>query len=159
MLLIRGNGANAGGRHSFAEAEALGCPHSSISRQTRHALLLVLSAAVLCGIVSCSSTSARSKSDYSCIASCCADLLRSARTNETMIAPEDPRVPPGVRELNPQQILLAETAVGARNLVVIVRAGRPSVYECWFRGSYPHTVMLFAAGPGYKQWQEVWSSP
>ena len=105
----------------------------------------------------CSTTSADHK--HSQIAEACWSLLLSANTNETTIAPNDPRVATTIIALKPQQILLTGELGAPRSMVVIIRAGKPSVYEFWARPSYPHTWMLFAAGSGHKSFEEVWASP
>jgi hypothetical protein len=105
----------------------------------------------------CSTTPANQ--EHSQIAEACRNLLLSANTNETTIAVNDPRVSPTIVALKPQQILLAGEQGGHRSMVLIIRAGKPSVYEFWARPSYPHMWMLFAAGSGHKSFDEVWTSP
>ena len=82
-------------------------------------------------------------------------LLHSARTNETFLSPLDPRVPPAIQALKPHEILVIGSIEAANPHVIIVRAGRPAVYDFWLRPSYPKPWILSAAGPGYKGLEEV----
>jgi hypothetical protein len=126
---------------------------------SRYALLLFFCAALLPELVGCSSLSGRQIGEKnSRIALGCGKLLLSAKANETTIATNDPRVPSAIRELQPQQILLAGNLDGRPDMLVIIRAGRPSVYEYWLRAAAPHSQILFAGGPGYKHLEVVWET-
>lgn len=76
-------------------------------------------------------------------------MLHSSLTNEADIHPDDPRVPPIIRALEPVDIQIQGTDV------VISRAGRPAEYHFSRR---PHDVrpwVLYVAGQGYRDHEEL----
>jgi hypothetical protein len=85
----------------------------------------------------------------------CMSLLRDSRTSESFVSPADPRVLPAIRALKPQEIIMLGNMKTQNPHVVIVRAGKPAVYQFWLRASYPKTWILYAAGPGYIGLEEL----
>src|SRR5689334_16888387 len=84
-----------------------------------------------------------SHAEYRSIARGCVHLLRTVGANETFIPISDPRVSSAIRAQGPQAVYVVGSIEVPNARVVIVRSGRPAVYEFWLRPSYPKEWILF----------------
>jgi len=120
----------------------------------RQTLFLVVCLAAIMGILfACSLgthvSDGRTPDEHRRIAEACLSMLHSSLTNEADIKPDDPRVPEVIRALQPIEIVVRGTDV------VIMRAGRPGEYHFSHRPHDARPWVLYVAGPGYRDHQEL----
>jgi hypothetical protein len=104
-------------------------------------------------VAACSSTTyisdGHTRQEQQQIAEACLSMLHSSLTNEPEIQTNDPRVPDVIRALEPVDIQIQG------NDVVISRTGKPAEYHFSRRSHDVKPWVLYVAGPGYKDHQEL----
>jgi hypothetical protein len=108
-------------------------------------------------LLGCSSkrsiTDGRTRENQQKIAEALLSMLHSPLTNEMDIRPDDPRIPQIIRSLQPVDIQIQ------LNDVVVLRQGRPTEYHLSYRRDDPKPWVLYVAGQGYDDHEELLRLP
>ncbi len=112
-------------------------------------LLLIVAAIALLALKFAHVTDGHTPEEQRQIAEACLGILRSPLAKESLIRPDDPRLPQIIRVLRPTEITIEG------NDVVIMRSGKPAEYHFSRRTGERNQWVLYVAGPGYLGHREL----